>query len=122
MQKFAGRLWNFSRHAGLIKVILLGLGGAAVNFAGAQPTNNSFATPIIISGSSGVTFGDNFSATSQANERTNITTFDSGTNTPVGSSVWYRWVAPTNGSITFDTIGSDFDTVIAAYTGAALTN
>src|SRR5439155_25571326 len=105
--------------AGLLKLMLLGLGGAAVNFAAAQPTNDSFATPIVISGASGLAFGDNFSATTQAGERTNITTFDGGTNTLVGSSVWYRWVAPTNanGFIAFDTVGSDFDTVIAVYTG-----
>ena len=34
-----------------------------------------------------------------------------------GSSEWYSYVAPTNGVMTIDTIGSDFDTVLAIYTG-----
>jgi hypothetical protein len=41
-----------------------------------------------------------------------------------GKSVWLKWRAPTTGVVTFDTIGSGFDTLLAAYTGsnvAALT-
>jgi alpha-tubulin suppressor-like RCC1 family protein len=33
-----------------------------------------------------------------------------------GASVWYRFTAPGIGQATFDTIGSTFDTVLAAYT------
>jgi hypothetical protein len=36
---------------------------------------------------------------------------------PVGHTVWYRIVG-TGGTVTFDTAGSDFDTVAAAYTGS----
>ena len=32
-------------------------------------------------------------------------------------SVWYSWVSPVNGQATFDTIGSNFDTTLAVYTG-----
>src|SRR5205823_5093133 len=39
-----------------------------------------------------------------------------------GKSVWWRWVAPGPGIVTFDTIGSDFDTLVAVYTGSALSD
>ncbi|MBI3415139.1 MAG: immunoglobulin domain-containing protein, partial [Verrucomicrobia bacterium] len=34
-----------------------------------------------------------------------------------GHSIWYRWIAPTNGVATFTTLGSSFDTLLAVYTG-----
>jgi subtilisin-like proprotein convertase family protein len=34
-----------------------------------------------------------------------------------GRSVWLNWKSPGNGIATFDTIGSGFDTLLAAYTG-----
>jgi len=35
----------------------------------------------------------------------------------VGRGVWYRFTAPANGFLTADTCGSDFDTVLALYSG-----
>jgi len=32
-------------------------------------------------------------------------------------SVWYRWVAPSNGTLSIDTIGSSYDTVLAVWKG-----
>ncbi|MBL8779280.1 MAG: hypothetical protein JNK12_25380 [Acidimicrobiales bacterium] len=40
---------------------------------------------------------------------------------PAAHSVWYSWTAPADGPVTFDTCGSDFDTVLAVSTGDALT-
>ncbi|MCC6791904.1 MAG: M6 family metalloprotease domain-containing protein [Thermomicrobiales bacterium] len=37
-----------------------------------------------------------------------------------GASIWYRWTAPASGTVTIDTLGSDFDTTLAAYTGTSL--
>jgi hypothetical protein len=37
-----------------------------------------------------------------------------------GASVWYGWVAPDNGVVTFSTTGSGFDTLLAAYTGTSV--
>ena len=34
-----------------------------------------------------------------------------------GKSVWWTWTAPTNGTVTVDTVGSSFDTLLAVYTG-----
>lgn len=39
---------------------------------------------------------------------------------PGGSSVWYRWVAPSSGIATFRTLGSTFDTLLAIYSGTNL--
>ena len=39
-----------------------------------------------------------------------------------GKSLWWTWTPATNGTITMDTIGSSFDTLLAVYTGSVLTN
>ena len=39
-----------------------------------------------------------------------------------GSSVWMNWMAPVTGIVTFETSGSTFDTMLAAYTGDYVTN
>ena len=39
-----------------------------------------------------------------------------------GASVWWTWTASTAGPVTFDTRGSDFDTLLAVYTGDSLGN
>ncbi len=36
------------------------------------------------------------------------------------SSLWWSWTAPSSGQVGFDTNGSDYDTVLAIYTGASL--
>jgi hypothetical protein len=36
------------------------------------------------------------------------------------NSIWCKWTAPANGSATFDTTGSSFDTTLAVYTGSAV--
>src|SRR5581483_8524117 len=41
---------------------------------------------------------------------------------PGGKSVWFRWTAPASGTATITTGGSNFDTLLAAYTGTALTS
>jgi hypothetical protein len=33
-------------------------------------------------------------------------------------SVWYRFTAPSNGTVTVSTIGSNYDTILSVYTGA----
>ena len=39
---------------------------------------------------------------------------------PVARTVWFRYTAPADATLVADTIGSDFDTVLAAYRGTAL--
>jgi predicted dehydrogenase len=80
-------------------------------FALAAPTNDNFSSATIISGSSGQTTGDNSDATSETGEPNHV-------DTEGGTSVWWSWTAPSNGTVVFDTSGSDFDTLLAAYTGS----
>ena len=99
----------------------LQLGVLAVAISGtvsalAQPANDPFANAIPIAGLTGQITGSNSNATLEAGEPAVV-----GTTTGpvlVGASVWYQWTAPTSGSVTFDTFGSDFDTVLVVYTGA----
>lgn len=42
--------------------------------------------------------------------------------TPHGHSVWWKWTAPRNGEAVLSTLGSDFDTVLAVYTGPTVSS
>lgn len=77
------------------------------------PTNNAFASALVLGTASGSVTGDSSNATRETGEPT-ITA------NPGGASVWYRWTAPGSGVATFDTVGSAFDTLVAVYTGAAV--
>lgn len=79
----------------------------------AAPANDNFANSIAISGSEGTTNGDNIDATDETNEPPH----DGGIGS---SSVWWSWTAPSTGTTQFDTFGSDFDTVLAVYSGSTL--
>jgi len=39
-----------------------------------------------------------------------------------GHSVWWNWIAPSNGTVIIDTSGSTFDTLLAVYTGTSVSN
>lgn len=91
--------------------------GLAATVGLAQPANDNFANAEAISGASGTVSGDSTGATLEAGEPAhNCVNPDPG-----GSSVWYQWIAPADGTIIFDTVGSGFDTVMAAYTGTDVT-
>jgi len=81
----------------------------------AAPANDNFADSEVIAGASGTVAGTNVDATLEVNEPVNPE--DGG-----GSSVWYNWTAPASGTFIIHTDGSDFDTIMAVYTGTALTN
>ncbi len=82
----------------------------------AQPTNDNFSNARVIAGSVGSTSGSTVGATLEPNEPSHDP-FSFG-----GHSVWFRWTAPNSGLATFDTLGSSFDTVLAAYSGTSLGN
>jgi hypothetical protein len=89
----------------------------AINFFGYQvgaapppPANDNFDAAVELAGPSGTVTGASSNATKEANE-------PSHAGNRGGHSVWYRWTAPATGSATFDTVGSSFDTTLAAYTG-----
>ena len=62
-------------------------------------------------GATGSETGTNVDATAEPGEPTHA-------NVGGGSSVWWRWAAPQSGTVTLSTFGSDYDTVLAVYTGA----
>jgi hypothetical protein len=81
--------------------------------AGSAPANNNFGAAQALTGSSGTLSGSNRLATKEAGEPTHA-------GTTGGKSVWYQWTAPGDGQATLDTLGSEFDTVLAVYTGGAI--
>jgi hypothetical protein len=77
------------------------------------PANDPFANAQAIAGGAGTVTGDNLLATKEAGEPNH-------TGNAGGHSIWYRWSAPVSGSATIDTVGSDFDTMLAVYTGTSV--
>lgn len=78
-------------------------------------TNDSFAAAQTLFNATGSVNGNNFGATQEAGEPNPLNLNPSSTNT-----VWFKWTAPTNGLVTFDTAGSSFDTVMCIYSGSVL--
>lgn len=76
------------------------------------PANDNFANTHTVAGCNGSLNGTNFGATKEAGEPSH----DPAGN-PGGSSVWYQWAAPISANVTIDTVGSNFDTLLAVYTG-----
>jgi Lysyl oxidase len=77
--------------------------------------NDAFSERAPLDGPAGSIAGLNTSATRESGEPNHAGT--SGTN-----SVWFTWQSPTNGLVQFDTAGSNFDTLLALYTGDRLQN
>ncbi len=82
------------------------------------PSNDSFANAQIISNCTGNTVGTNFGATSEGGEPSHDP--PDGNSLSPSHTVWYLWQAPSSGSAVFTTAGSDFDSVIAVYTGTSI--
>ncbi len=79
------------------------------------PPNDNFANAQVITGISGTVNGTNAFATKEAGEPSH-----SPDGNPGGKSVWYRWTAPGSGSVSLNTSGSNFDTLLAVYTGSSV--
>jgi hypothetical protein len=78
------------------------------------PANDNFANAQILSGVTAIVATNTFGATKQPGEPNHA-------GNAGGSSVWYRWTAPSAGTWFLDTTGSTFTTLLAVYTGNALT-
>jgi hypothetical protein len=78
------------------------------------PVNDNFADALTLVGCSGTAFGTNTGATKEPGEPNSA---DSATST---RSVWYKWQAPSSGTVTFDTKDSTFDTVLQVFTGTSI--
>jgi lysophospholipase L1-like esterase len=80
----------------------------------APPSNDDFANAENLGGeSSASASGTNVDATAEPGEPDHA-------GIPAEASVWYRWTAPANGQVRIETCDSDFDTVLAVYTGSAV--
>jgi hypothetical protein len=77
------------------------------------PLNDAFASCQTLTGTSGRVTGYTIGALKEPGEPDHNGDFG-------GHSVWYCWAAPASGTTAFDTIGSNFDTLLAVYTGSAV--
>ena len=82
---------------------------------GFVPANNNFAnaTTINLSGGSAQVTGANVAATAESGEPAHA-------GETARRSVWWKWTAPSNGTVTITTLGSKFDTVMGVYTGSSV--
>ena len=83
--------------------------------AGFVPANDAFANATVIvleEGTVSMT-GANIAATREPGEPAHE-------DAPIGYSVWWRWTAPATGAVTLTTLGSDYDSVLAVYTGTGV--
>ena len=85
---------------------------------GSAPTNDFFAKATTLVGASALTNVNTTRATRESFEPAPLLD-------PIGfstRSVWYRWIAPQSGPVYMTTEWSDFDTVLAVYTGTNLSS
>ncbi|MGI9187202.1 MAG: S8 family serine peptidase [Gaiellales bacterium] len=78
-------------------------------------TNDSFADATTLIGATGSTTGSTLNATRESGE-------PSHGGAGGAASIWYRWTAPATGTLTLTTQGSDFDTLLGAYTGTSVSD
>lgn len=97
------------------RIAVDGFGGKSGRFSifwMESPLNDNFAEAIALVGASGSRKGDTVrGATVELGEQD---FFDTGT------SVWYSWTPPADGTYKLSTLGSTFDSVLAVYTGSSL--
>ena len=89
-----------------------GSSAAAFNLV-TSPANDLFVDSALIQGTSDEVSGSNGGAGKEPGEP------DHAGNAGA-RSVWFAWLAPASGTWTFDTFGSDFDTLLAVYTGGSI--
>jgi PASTA domain len=87
---------------GLLTV--LAAGALSLPAAAAAPENDSFSAAALLTGRSTSASGTNEDATKESG----------------GASIWYAWTAPASGRTTLSTCDSDFDTLLAVYTGSSV--
>ncbi len=76
--------------------------------------NDNFSDRIVLGGYSASATGSNAGATLENGEPNPVSGMTGG------RSVWWSWTAPGSGTVTTDTKGSSFDTLLGVYTGNSL--
>ncbi len=81
------------------------------------PANNNLANAQVmpVAGCIGSITGTNIGSNKESGEPSH-----SPDNNPGGGSVWYNWTAPSSGSVNMTTLGSNYDTILAVYTGGTI--
>lgn len=81
-----------------------------------RPANNDFAgaTSFTLTNDAATLTGSSVNANKQTGEPNHAPS------EPGGASLWWRWTAPASGSIVATTAGSNFDTLLASYTGTSI--
>ena len=102
---------QFVLWAGVLAALSLGAPRASAQV----PTNDNFAAAIVLTGNFGSVTGSTVNATSETGEPVHV-------GSSQGNSIWYTWTAPADGVVFFNTFGSDFDTLLAIYSGTTLTS
>jgi hypothetical protein len=90
-------------------------------FLGTQilpPPNDQFAGRTVLSGFPVGTTGSTAGSSVEFGEPPHAHVIDLGYNPPFSDSVWWSWTAPSTGSVTVDSSGSDYDAILAVYTGS----
>lgn len=104
----------YSRPA-ICKYLCISLFLCSFSLLRAAPGNDDFLEAAPLEGISGQWNGDNRGATRELGEE--LHAGNAG-----GSSVWFRWTANFTGRLTVYTFGSDFDTLLASYTGETVSD
>ena len=99
----------------LLAVALLFVLVAPAAASASPPSNDNFGSSQSLTDRFGWTDGDNTEATKEPGEPNHA-------GNPGGHSVWYSWTAPYAGRATFSTCYSEFDTLLAVYTGDQVDN
>jgi hypothetical protein len=80
------------------------------------PANDDFADAEVLTGDLTIyASGSTVDATEEPGEPNH-------TSNAGGSSIWYAWTPTQSGSVGIDTCGSDFDTLLAVYSGSAVSS
>jgi hypothetical protein len=87
---------------------------AALTSRAPNPANDAFAQALLLTGTRASVRQVTWNAGEESGEPDHAGNFG-------GASLWYRWVAPYTGTAVIDTAGSNFDTLLAVYTGTSLT-
>jgi hypothetical protein len=88
-------------------------GNIRLNLSFTPGHNDDFVNAHELAGLSAVTSGTNIGATREPGEPDHAGLFGDG-------SVWWHWTAQASGPVSISTAGSDFDTVLAVYSGSDL--
>ena len=106
-----------SRRSLLVAVVSTMIVGLLASTAlAAPPGNDNFAAATVITGTRVTKTGD---STNGASTEPGEPSHAGVTN---GGSIWYAWTPAANGPVTIHTGGSNFDTVLAVYTGSVVSS